>query len=332
MRPAPGHGYQRSELAGIRYSSAMDVVCLGILVADAIARPVAELPDRGSLGLVDEISLHGGGCALNTASVLARLGLTAGAAGKVGGDALGAFLLSLLDERGVHREGVLVDPAVATSATVVLVDAAGERTFLHLPGASASLRDDELDRSYLFSGRCLHLAGALVMERLDGEPGARLLADAKSRGLVTSLDTVWDATGRWERILPVLPHVDLFAPSLPEGRAITGKEEPAAVASWLRERGVGEVVLKCGASGCYASGESFEGALQALPVSAVDGTGAGDAFVAGLLYGRLAGWPLDRSARLANAVGALATTAVGAVEGVLGLEETLALAGLADGS
>jgi len=76
------------------------------------------------------------------------------------------------------------------------------------------------------------------------------------------------------------------------------------------------------------AGESFEGFLPAVRVQPVDGTGAGDAFVAGLLYGKLAGWPLDRAARLANAAGALATTAVGATEGVRGLEETLALAGL----
>ncbi len=138
--------HPHAEPTGIRYPSAMDVVCLGILVADAIARPVGELPERGSLALVDEISLHGGGCALNTASALVRLGLSSGAAGKVGDDALGAFLLALLDERGVDRDGVLVDPAVATSGTVVLVDSSGERTFLHLPGASASLRADELDR------------------------------------------------------------------------------------------------------------------------------------------------------------------------------------------
>ena len=306
----------------------MDVVCLGILVADAIARPVGELPERGSLELVDEISLHGGGCALNTASVLARLGLRAGAAGKVGDDPLGAYLLALLDERSVDREGVMTDPAVATSATVVLVDSSGERTFLHLPGANAALRADELDRSYLFSGRGFHLAGALVMDALDGEPAASLLAEAKSHGLMTSLDTVWDATGRWERVLPALPHVDLFAPSLPEGRAISGKREPGAVAAWLRERGAGEVVLKCGPQGCYVSGEDFEGAIEAFSVAAVDGTGAGDAFVGGLLYGLLAGWPLERSALLASAVGALSTTAVGAVEGVPDLEETLAFAGL----
>ena len=311
----------------------MDVVCLGILVADAIARPVGELPDRGSLGLVDEISLHGGGgCALNTASALARLGLSAGAAGKVGDDALGAFLVSLLDERGVDREGVLVDPAVATSATVVLVDADGERTFLHLPGASARVRDEELDRSYLFSGRCLHLAGALVMEELDGEPGARLLADAQSRGLLTSLDTVWRT---WDAGTVSFPFSRMSTCSRRACRRAVRSPARRSRRRWPRgsgRRGVGEVVLKCGAAGCFALGESFEGALEALPVTAVDGTGAGDAFVAGLLYGRLAGWPLDRSARLANAVGALATTEVGAVEGLRGLEETLAFAGLSDGS
>jgi sugar/nucleoside kinase (ribokinase family) len=66
-------------------------------------------------------------------------------------------------------------------------------------------------------------------------------------------------------------------------------------------------------------------------VEAVDGTGAGDAFAAGFLYGSLAGWPLEKTAAFANAAGALATTAVGATEGVVGLEDALALAGLPTG-
>jgi sugar/nucleoside kinase (ribokinase family) len=307
---------------------AVDVVCLGILVADTIARPVDGLPPRGSLELVDEITLHGGGCALNTASVLTRLGLRAAAVGKVGRDAYGDFVLGLLDARGVDRRGVLRDPTVATSASVVLVDAGGERTFLHLPGANGHLRADELDPDVLYAGRALHLAGALVMPELDGEPTAALLAEARARGLLTSLDTVWDATGRWERVAPSLPHLDLIVPSLDEGRAISGREEPVDVAAWLRKAGVGAVALKMGAEGCYVSGDGFEGPIGAPGVAVVDGTGAGDAFVAGLLYGLLAGWPLERAAALANAAGALAVTAVGAVEGVGGLDETLALAGL----
>ncbi len=305
-----------------------DVVCLGILVADAIARPVDELPARGALELVDDISLHGGGCALNTASALVRLGLEAAVVGKVGADPFGDFILRLLDERGVGRRGVLPDPGVSTSATVVLVDSGGERTFLHLLGANGRVTPEELDEDVLFGGRALHVAGALVMPKLDGEPTAAIVEEAKARGLTTSLDTVWDATGRWERLLPSLPHLDLFVPSLAEGSAITGRSDPESVAAWLRERGVGTVALKLGADGCFASGDEFEGYVAAPAVAAIDGTGSGDAFAAGLLYGRLAGWPLERAAALANAAGALAATAVGAVEGVRGLEETLALAGL----
>ena len=88
------------------------------------------------------------------------------------------------------------------------------------------------------------------------------------------------------------------------------------------------MALKLGADGCFVSSEEFEGFVAAPAVEAIDGTGSGDAFAAGLLYGALAGWPLERSAALANAAGALAATAVGAVEGVRGLDETLALAGL----
>jgi sugar/nucleoside kinase (ribokinase family) len=304
----------------------VDVVCLGILVADVIARPVDELP-HGAVSLMDEISVHGGGCALNTATGLARLGLSALVVGKVGEDTLGDFLIGLLAERGLETRGVLRDPAVPTSATVVLVDRAGERSFLHLPGANGALGAEELAPE-IFAGRALHVAGALVMPALDGAPTAGLLAEAQRRGVHTSLDTVYDATGHWERVQPCLPHLDLLMASLAEAQGISGEQEPASAAAWFRDRGVAEVALKLGPDGCYVAGAEFEGDVPAFPVHVVDGTGAGDAFAAGVIYGRLAGWPLVDAARLANAAGALATTAVGATEGLLDLDETLAFAGL----
>ena len=87
------------------------------------------------------------------------------------------------------------------------------------------------------------------------------------------------------------------------------------------------VAITLGEKGCYASGAGFEGYVGPVPVHAIDGTGAGDAFVAGVLYGKLAGWSFERCVRLGNAAGARATTVVGAAEGVASLEETLALAG-----
>ncbi|HKB95052.1 MAG TPA: carbohydrate kinase family protein [Gaiellaceae bacterium] len=301
-----------------------EVVCLGILVADVLARPVDDVP-WGSLGLVDEVVLRGGGCALNTASALVKLGVPARVVGKVGADPFGDFVLGLLDERGVGREGVVRELSVPTSASVALVSTAGERTFLHTYGANAHVRADEVD---LTGASCLHIAGALVLEALDGEPMATLLAAARSRGILTSLDTVYDASGRWSRVEPSLPHLDVASPSIAEARAISGLAEPAAVAAWFRARGVGTIALKMGAEGCYVSGEGFEGPVAAPKVEAVDGTGAGDAFDAGLLAGILAGRPLEESARVGCAAGALAATAVGAFEGVGDAAETLALAGL----
>src|SRR2546421_3538757 len=250
-----------------------DVVCIGILVADVIARPVAQLPAAGTLAFVDSIELRGGGCALNTASCLARLGLRSAALGKVGADTFGEFVLRLLGERGVDAEGVLTDPELATSASVALVDPAGERTFLHLRGANAALRAEELGERP-FAGRALHVAGALVLEALDGEPTARLLGEARRRGIQTSLDPVFDADGRWERLLPALPHCDLVTPGLAEARGVTGEQDPAGAARRLRELGARIAAVTLGPDGCYVAGDAFDGHVPGVQVEAVDGTGA----------------------------------------------------------
>ena len=301
-----------------------DVVCLGILVADVIARPVDAFPEPGTLALVDSIALRGGGCALNTSSALAKLGLRAAALGKVGTDPFGDYVLGLLADRAVADGGIVRDGSVPTSASVALVDAAGERTFLHVKGASAALRADELGEAP-FAGRALHVAGALVLDELDGEPVAELLAEARRRGLGTSLDTVFDASGRWKRVLPALPHCDLVTPGLEEARAITGERDPARAAERLHELGASVAAVTGGADGCWLSGL---GHVPGYSVDAIDGTGAGDAFAAGFLYARLAGRPPEWCARFANAAGALATTEVGAFEGVGDLASTLRLAGL----
>jgi sugar/nucleoside kinase (ribokinase family) len=302
-----------------------DVVCLGILVADVVARPVDALPAAGTLGLVPSILLRGGGCALNTSSALVRLGLRAAAIGKVGDDAFGDFVVSLLRDRGVDGSGVIRDPAASTSASVALVDSTGERTFLHNPGANDELRADEVGEE-AFAGRALHVAGALVLDGLDGEPAAAILAEARRRGLHTSLDTVFDASGRWDRVLPALPSCDLVTPGRAEAEAISGESDPERAARRLRELGAGTAAVTLGPDGCQVAAGDFEGRVPAVPVDTVDGTGAGDAFAAGFLYGRLAGWSTEACARFANAAGALATTAVGAFEGVAGLDQTLALA------
>jgi len=170
------------------------------------------------------------------------------------------------------------------------------------------------------------VGGFFVMPGLDGAPLAQLLRDAQVLGLKTCVDTAWDTTGRWMDLLaPCLPYVDYFVPSLAEGRAMTGLDAPEGVAQALLNAGAGIVALKMGADGSLVAGQDGRHIrTSGFAVDAVDTTGAGDAFAAGFIAGVYLGWSLEDTARLANAVGALCVTGIGAAGGVTSLEETIA--------
>jgi sugar/nucleoside kinase (ribokinase family) len=302
------------------------IVCLGILVADVVGRPLRAVPDPGRLALVDEMALHTGGCALNAATGLARLGLPVEVVGRIGADALGGFLQLKMSERGIGTQGVLRDPEVGTSATMVMVNPDGERRFVHYLGANARLRLEDVDAALIASASILHVGGALVLPGLDGPPMAALLQMARSAGVVTFLDPVWDDTGRWLDLLaPSLPYADYFLPNLVEAQALTGLNDPDDVAHALLDHGVGTVGLKLGAGGCLVvSGTGERLRLPAFEVPVIDATGAGDAFAAGFMAGVWLDWSLERTARLANAAGALCVTGAGGSGNVRSLPETLA--------
>lgn len=302
------------------------VLCLGIMVADVVGRPVSEVPAPGRLSLVEEMSLHTGGCAVNAATVLARLGIPAEVAGKVGDDPFGNYLVSALDRRGIGRRGVRRDDQVGTSATMVMVAPDGERRFVHYIGANARYTLADVDMSLVEGARILHVAGSLVLPGIDGEPTAELLRRARAAGVTTFLDTVWDATGRWMALMgPCLPLIDYFVPSLPEAQAMTGRDDPGDAARALLDRGVGTVALKMGEHGSLVM--TPDGAARYLPafaVRALDATGAGDSFAAGFIAGVWLGWELGQTQRLANATGALSVMGVGAAGATTTLRDTTA--------
>jgi sugar/nucleoside kinase (ribokinase family) len=306
-------------------SSRTQVVSLGIMVADVIGRPVSGMPESGRLVLVDEMSLHPGGCALNVALVLARLDIPVTMVGRIGRDPFGRFLLSAVTERGIDTSGIRCDDERGTSASMVLVDEGGERRFIHYIGANAQLNVHDVDMALVTGAAILHVAGSLVMPGIDGPPTAGILRQARAAGVITFLDTAWDETGRWLHVLrPCLPHLDYFVPSLVEARALTGVHDPAGAAQALLDLGVATVAIKMGAGGCLvmtADGQQFRS--PAFEVEVVDTTGAGDAFAAGFIAGVWHGWSLEKTAQFANAVGAQCVTGVGALGNIQSYSETL---------
>ena len=303
----------------------MDVLSLGIYVVDVLGRPIDQFPEKGKLALFDELEIHTGGCANNTAIALTRLGISAGAMGKVGTDAFGDLILQTLIDNGADTAGMQQDASTSTSFSFVAVASDGERTFYHYIGANGELCEVDLNWEIIKSAKILHIAGALVMPRFDGAPMANVLREAKVLGITTSLDTAYDATGKWmETLEPCLSYVDMFMPSIVEAQHLTGLSEYREITQFLRDNyGIHTIVIKMGENGSYVSTPEAEHFAPAYPVNAVDATGAGDAYVAGFLAGTIMGWDLKSTAELASATGAACVTAIGTTAGIQNLEETL---------
>ena len=303
----------------------MDVLSLGIYVVDVLGRPIDQFPEKGKLALFEELEIHAGGCANNTAIALARLGIPAGAMGKIGTDVFGNLLLQALTDNGVNTVGMQQDANASTSFTFVAIASDGERTFYHYIGANGELCEADLDWELIKTVKILHIAGALVMPSFDGAPMANVLRKAKTLDITTSLDTAYDATGKWmETLEPCLPYIDIFMPSIIEAQHLTGLSEYREITQFLRNNyNIYTIAIKMGENGSYVSTPEAEHFAPAYPVNVVDATGAGDAYAAGFLAGTIMDWDLKATAELASATGAACVTAIGTTAGIQNLEETL---------
>ncbi len=291
----------------------LDVLCIGIAVADVLGKPIDFLPEKGRLILLEEITLNTGGCAVNTGIALAKLGFKVGIIARVGKDGFGDFIISRLKTYGINTSGVKIDDKLKTSATMVAISREGERSFWHYLGANSNLSLEDIPDKFLKRAKILHIAGTNVLPSLDGKPTGILLEKAKKMGLITSLDTVWDAKGNWlKNLYSALPYMDYFLPSLEEARAMTKKENPEDIAKFFLNEGVKVIALKMGEKGSYVTNGKEEYYIPIFPVEVKDTTGAGDAYVAGFLAGVLLGWDIKRCGLLGNLIGAFCVKEIGA--------------------
>ncbi len=304
-----------------------DVACIGILVADVIAKPVDRIPPKGLLGLINGISLHSGGCAMSAAIDMAKIGIDTAILGKVGNDSFGEFLKNTLAENRVNTDGLRVDPKVQTSASVVLSDSQGERTFLHCIGANGTFSEKDIDWTVIENSKIVFVAGSFLMDTFDGVHCANVLKRCKAMGKTTVLDTAWDSKGRWMTLLEqCMPYIDVFLPSIDEAMALSGKDSPEDISTVFFDKGVGKVALKLGGRGCYLQENKGDTGNIVPPykVKAVDTTGAGDSFCAGFIAGLVKGMDFISCGRFANAVGAHCVSELGATTGIKSMAEILA--------
>ena len=296
----------------------MDVLCVGIAVADAIGRPIDVIPEKARLALFDKMELHTGGCPLNTAIALSKLGISSGLIGKVGNDGFGDFIVNALGQEDVDTRGVARDAEASTSFTFIMVSSDGERRFLHTMGANATFCFDDVNTDLFGEAKILCVGGVGLMTSFDGDGAGKAVQAAKDKGLQTAMDTAYnDRIEDWAALVePSLPNLDYFLPSVEEAERISGKSNPEDMARSFKDKGCGVVAIKCGGEGCYLLTDEGAQHFPVYSVTPVDTSGAGDSWVAGFLCGVLKGMPLGECAELGNATAAHCITAVGCTTGV----------------
>jgi len=280
--------------------------------------PLPRLPAAGELLATDGFLMEVGGCAANVAVGLSRLGVVSRVVGRVGRDAFGDFISTTLAGSGIDVSFIRRSETAGTSQTVVVPVVGEDRRYIHTLGANADLTERDLSPAAMSGVEVVYVGGYLVLPGLRPVAVAQLFEAAHRAQARTLLDVVLpgDAAAQLDHLLPILPSVDFFLPNYDEARRLTGEPDPERQAAVFADAGAGTVLITMGAEGLLVRTAHHVRHLAAPSVDVVDGSGAGDAFTAGLIVGILEGWPLERSLSFASEVGALACTALGCTSGI----------------
>ncbi|GAC1438155.1 MAG: sugar kinase [Chloroflexota bacterium] len=279
----------------------------------------------GALDTVRTFSTTIGGAESNMAIGLARLGHRAAWFSHLGDDPFGHLVLRTIGAEGVDVSWVRLDPEAPTGVFFrERIPGRPPTGYYYRRGSAASrLRPADLPADLLRGARLFHCTGispilsetfratieaAIDLARTGGVP---VVFDPNLRLRLTTAEHA-RAT-----LLPLLDRVDILLAGLGEMALLVQEEDPQQVVGILRDRyGIGEIVLKNGAHGALVAGPS--GPIQHVEAvdmgPEVDPTGAGDAFNAGYLSGKLRGLDPLQAAHLGAVLGAHAVVHPGDFE------------------
>ncbi|MBE3177450.1 aminoimidazole riboside kinase [Enterobacter cloacae complex sp. P3B] len=261
-----------------------------------------------------------GGAPANVAVGIARLGGKSAFIGRVGDDPFGRFMAKTLADERVDVKHMRLDPAHRTSTVVVDLDDHGERSFTFMVRPSADLFLEPADLPTFSAGEWLHVCSIALSAEPSRSATFQAMDAIRKAGGNVSFDPnirpdLWPDENALRRCLQqALQSADVVKLSVEELAFLTGDEDVREGLNTLMQRCPARLVLVTqGKEGVIAWHEGAVKHYPATPVQCVDTTGAGDAFVAGLLYGLAAGQDLVPAIALAQRCGALATTAKGAM-------------------
>ncbi len=300
-----------------------DVVCLGEVLIDFVPTITPT-----TLTEAPAFKKAPGGAPANVAVGLARLGVQSAFMGKVGDDPFGHFLVQTLAEAAVNVGSVRFSREARTALAFVSLRADGDREFMFYrhPSADMLFEPTEVDAEAIQGAKLLHYGTISLISEPSRSATLHAIELAREAGCIISCDpnlrlALWpDRDAAREGLLGAVARTQVLKLSDDELRFLTGSDDPAAARQQLWHDQLELMVVTMGSAGCVYFTPDFDGVVVGFGVEAIDATGAGDGFVAGLLHGLLANWSVLKEearvrsiCRTANAVGALTTTERGAI-------------------
>jgi sugar/nucleoside kinase (ribokinase family) len=264
-------------------SEHLDIICMGTALVDSIIKGFDPEPVSASGFTAASGSLNVGGEAVNEAVTAARLGACTGIFCFLGDDPAGDMICSYLQKNHVDASWILREKDHPTPVTTMFVNEDGTRKSITNSSHCYNFHPEKHPEA--FSGAKIIILGSLFRAPFNdpniihdvcaraSEAGTMIFADTKLPNFVKlGLDDISDT----------LPLIDFITPNEDEAKYYTGKEDPEEMADVFLSYGVKNVLIKLGAKGCFFKNAQMSIALPAFPIDAVDATGAGDSFVAGL--------------------------------------------------
>lgn len=300
-----------------------DVICLGEMLIDFVATVSGT-----TLEDAPAFQKAPGGAPANVAVGLSRLGLKAAFMGKVGDDPFGHFLADTLAAARVDVGSVRFSKKARTALAFVSLGADGERefTFYRHPSADMLWTPDEVDADLIRGAKLVHFGSISLIGEPSRSATLRAVELAEEAGILVSYDpnlreALWSSAAEAKAGMRLgWPHANIVKISEEEARYLTGESDLVRAGRSLWHERLRLMAITLGCNGCLYLTPRFHERVKGLAVDPVDTTGAGDGFLAGLLRGVLMDpGALDDETRLrgivrfANVVGALATTARGAM-------------------
>ena len=280
------------------------IVVLGSLNIDLVVT-VPHLPRPGETILGEQLGRYPGGKGANQAVAAARLGGEVAIVGRVGSDSFGPGLIQNLEANGVDAAGVEVDTAAATGAALIYVEASGQNMIAVAPGANARLDASDVQRAVarLQAGDVLLTQLEIPVPVVDQAARAARRADVR---------VLLNAAPARRLDAGLLSQLDALVVNEREAAALVDQGDPSHAASALHAAGARIAIVTLGPAGSIFCDNTGVHRVEPFRVTAIDSTGAGDAFMGALAAGIARGLDTETAVCFANAAGAAATTSLGA--------------------